>query len=74
MKEKLQILKKWVATGEVKTAKGRQQDDLLTLIGQMEALTPPHFPCLDDEQKCNTQCSRCKFVEDALKKSHKHQE
>ena len=36
MKEKLEILKKWVATGQVKTARGRQHDDLLTLIGQME--------------------------------------
>ncbi|HRH83555.1 MAG TPA: hypothetical protein PK210_04895 [Bacteroidia bacterium] len=36
MKEQLEILKNWVATGQVKTARGRQQDDLLTLIAQME--------------------------------------
>jgi hypothetical protein len=36
MKEHLEILRKWVATGQVKTARGRQHDDLLTLIGQME--------------------------------------
>jgi len=42
MKEQLEILKKWVATGQVKTARGRHHDDLLTLIGQMEiALSQP---------------------------------
>ena len=37
MKEQLETLKKWVQTGQVKTARGRSEDDLLTLIGQMEA-------------------------------------
>lgn len=42
MEEKLQILEKWVATGQVKTARGRSHDDLLTLIGQMKvALRQP---------------------------------
>jgi len=36
MKEQLDTLKKWVATGQVKTARCRHHDDLLTLIGQME--------------------------------------
>lgn len=35
--EQLETLKKWVQTGQVKTARGRSEDDLLTLIGQMEA-------------------------------------
>lgn len=25
------------------------------------------FACLDDNQECDKQCSRCKFVEDNLK-------
>lgn len=36
MKEQLETLKKWVQTGQVKTARGRSEDDLLTLIGKME--------------------------------------
>lgn len=43
MKEQLETLKKWVQTGQVKTARGRSEDDLLTLIGQMQvALRQPH--------------------------------
>lgn len=36
MKEKIETLRSWINTGQVKTANGRSDDDLLTLVNQFE--------------------------------------
>ena len=57
MKEQLETLKKWVATGQVKTARGRQHDDLLTLIGQMEVALR-QTPVVGRSEQCAHESSK----------------
>lgn len=69
MEEKLEILEKWVATGQVKTARGRNHDDLLTLIGQMKVALRqplvsgecehPYHSVLGDGEMQPAKCLKC---------------
>lgn len=58
MKAHLETLKKWVQTGQVKTARGRSEDDLLTLIGQMELALSQ---LIDVEQGYQFGCNGCRY-------------
>lgn len=36
MKDKIELLKSWISTGQVVTQEGRNIDDLMTLVNQIE--------------------------------------
>jgi hypothetical protein len=40
METKIETLKKWITTGQVRTSNGRSMDDLMTLVNQIEKTTP----------------------------------
>ncbi len=50
--EKIQILRRMISDGQVKTARGRMHDDLLTLVNQIEI---EHRKILDKQDITGTQ-------------------